>query len=521
MAAIARHFGGNPDRQRHVRAQIHQRTRKPAFGESGIRVTASATASARELSGGIAAFRIIQGGMGSGVSGWRLARAVSLAGQLGVVSGSGLDTLLVRQLQAGDHEGHLRRAMAAFPVQGVAERVLNRHFRVNGRGPAEPYDLLPLDGRADNRERQDLIVLAGFVEAWLAKEGHDRAVGLNLLTKIQMPNLATLYGAMLAGIDVVLMGAGIPRDIPAALDALALHHVARLRMDVVGSRPEDSPFLTFDPGLHGGAGLASLRRPYFLPIVSSNLLATAVVRKSTGRVDGLVIEAPTAGGHNAPPRGRLERNERGEPLYGERDAVDLARIRELGMPFWLAGGAGRPGKLAEAIASGAEGIQVGTLFAFCRESGLRDEYRRAVIDASLSGSVDVFTDAAASPTGFPFKVVQLPGTLSDDAMYEARERKCDLGYLRTAYVKDGRIGFRCPAEPVDAHVAKGGTREDTVGRRCLCNALLENVGYGQIRKDGRRELPLLTSGDELRALGVFLAGRTEYSARDVIDHLLA
>ena len=45
---------------------------------------------------------IIQGGMGAGVSSWRLARAVSSTGQLGVVSGTALDVILARRLQEGD-----------------------------------------------------------------------------------------------------------------------------------------------------------------------------------------------------------------------------------------------------------------------------------------------------------------------------------------------------------------------------------------------------------------------------------
>ena len=63
---------------------------------------------------------IIQGGMGVGVSNWVLAKAVSLRGQLGVVSGTCVDTLLVRRLQDGDEGGHMRRAMAAFPIPDVA-----------------------------------------------------------------------------------------------------------------------------------------------------------------------------------------------------------------------------------------------------------------------------------------------------------------------------------------------------------------------------------------------------------------
>ena len=79
--------------------------------------------------------RIIQGGMGVGVSGWRLARAASMGGALGVVSGTCIDTVLVRRLQDGDEGGHLRRAMSHFPVPEVSERILRRWFQPIGRAP--------------------------------------------------------------------------------------------------------------------------------------------------------------------------------------------------------------------------------------------------------------------------------------------------------------------------------------------------------------------------------------------------
>ena len=62
--------------------------------------------------------RVIQGGMGVGVSDWKLARSVSSMGALGVVSGTALDILMVRRLEQGDQCGHVRRALAAFPDQG-------------------------------------------------------------------------------------------------------------------------------------------------------------------------------------------------------------------------------------------------------------------------------------------------------------------------------------------------------------------------------------------------------------------
>ncbi len=85
-------------------------------------------------------FAIIQGGMGVGVSGWPLARAVAQLGQLGVVSGTGLAVVLARRLQDGDVGGHLRRAMAQFPVSGVADRVRDRYAAPAGRTAGAPTD---------------------------------------------------------------------------------------------------------------------------------------------------------------------------------------------------------------------------------------------------------------------------------------------------------------------------------------------------------------------------------------------
>ena len=158
--------------------------------------------------------------------------------------------------------------------------------------------------------------------------------------------------------------------------------------------------------------------------------------------------------------------------------VELEKIRALELPFWLAGSYGAVGKLAEALSLGAAGIQVGTAFAFCEESGIRPDLKQQVFQLSRAGKLRVFTDPLASPTGFPFKVVQLPGTLSDSQINSAaRERLCDLGYLRHAYRKaDGTIGYRCPAEPVEDFVRKGGTLEETHGRECVCNGLVATIG---------------------------------------------
>jgi NAD(P)H-dependent flavin oxidoreductase YrpB (nitropropane dioxygenase family) len=461
--------------------------------------------------------------MGVGVSDWVLAKAVSMRGQLGVVSGTALDSLFVRRLQDGDVGGHLRRAMDHFPIPEVSADILRKYFIAGGRAPDAAYKPVPMYRQVVSRVRHQLTMIANFCEVWLAKEGHDGPVGINLLTKVQMPNLGSLYGAMLAGVDYVLMGAGIPKEIPGALDRLAEHQPASIKLDVEGLARGESEHVAFDPREHWTeTEPPQLRRPFFLPIIASNSLATMLARKANGRVDGFIIEGPTAGGHNAPPRGELQINERGEPVYGERDVVDLGKIRELELPFWVAGGAGSPEKLAEVLEAGGAGVQVGTLFAYSKESGLRQVHKDRVLQESTEHPVEVLTDGRASPTGFPFKVVQLGGTISSEPVYQARERVCDLGYLRTAYkMESGRLDYRCPAEPVDTFVKKGGDAEETAGRKCLCNALMADIGYGQVRDGGEVEKPLLTSGDDLRGIQRFANGRAEYPAGDVINYLLS
>src|ERR1019366_10360222 len=186
--------------------------------------------------------RVIQGGMGVAVSNWRLANAVARAGRLGVVSCTVLDTVVVRRLQDGDPGGHMRRAIAAFPIPGVGEEVLKRYFKPAGRAPGEPYKNLPMYKQTVSAARQRVTVLANFVEVWLAKEGHDGPIGMNLPTKPQLPNLPSLYGAMLAGVAVVIMGAGIPREIPGVLDAFSEHRPARMRFDVEGLGRDEAEY---------------------------------------------------------------------------------------------------------------------------------------------------------------------------------------------------------------------------------------------------------------------------------------
>lgn len=450
---------------------------------------------------------IIQGGMGIAVSNWCLARAVAQCGELGVVSGTAMDTVLVRRLQDGDPGGHMRRALAAFPDQRMVAPILGKWFIPGGRVDGKPYRLKSLPTVEMSTEDEALLIVANFVEVYLAKEGHDGYVGINLLEKIQLPTLPSLFGAMLAGVDAVLMGGGIPLAIPGVLDALARMEPVELKLHLVSAATEQAHALRFDPTQFTSAAIQPLKRPQFLAVISSDILAKTLVRKASGSVDGFVVEHYTAGGHNAPPRR--------EGAYTERDVCNIEKLPALGKPFWLAGGCSSPERFQAAKAAGAHGIQVGTAFACTEESGILPAIKAEIIQRYRQKDLEVITDFQASPTGYPFKRVELKEQTTTEPC-----RVCDLGYLRHVFEKeDGSIAYRCPAGPTTRYLANGGTEEEAKGKHCLCNGLLATIGLGQIR-DGQPIPPLVTWGEDMSFLDAILEPQdSSFSVERLINYL--
>jgi nitronate monooxygenase len=403
----------------------------------------------------------------------------------------------------------------------MAERVLEAYFIPGGKPRDQAYVQTPMACLNLAREFTDLVIVANFVEVFLAKEDHDGLVGINYMEKVQLPSLPALLGAMLARVDVVLMGAGIPLSIPGVLDGLANWEPVSLRLQVENDALGQGHTLSFDPGRVASGECPNLNRPEFLAVVSSDVVAKSLLRKANGRVQGFVVENHTAGGHNAPPRSKCHHQDPPVREYGSRDVPDLAKIKALNRPFWLAGGYASPDRLKEARQAGAEGIQVGTAFAFCTESGILNWIKQAVIERQMKGTLKVLTDFQASPTGFPFKRIRLFPPAGQDQDRSKRKRICDLGHLRRLYWETkSQLGFRCPSEPVSAFVAKGGSRQETEGKRCLCNGLLATIGLGQ--PEGRaQELPIITAGADFSFLSRVLdRSRMSYSVRDVLGYLL-
>ena len=507
--------------------------------------------------------RVIQGGMGARISSWKLARSVSSRGELGITSGVAMDIVLIRELQQGDPAGIWRRSMAAFPDQDMVQRLMDKYFIEGGKADDVPFKPVPMWTIEPPQALVEATVVANFCEIWLAKHNDDSTptnhgfVGINCLTKIQLPNVPSLYGAMLAECDYVIMGAGIPMEIPGILDDLSENKDINYAIHTDGAEADDprtnfkfSPKEFWEAAGKPELATKDLPRPKFVPIVSSVLLAQSMLKRARGKgptkgIDGFVIELPTAGGHNAPPRGfrydpvakshNVALNERGEPIYGPKDEVDLQKFVKAckGLPFWLAGSYARPDKFQDVINVGGYGVQAGTLFALSEESGMADHTKQRILNEVAQGDLSVYTDPVASPTGFPFKVLELKGTLSEKENYDSRPRVCNLGYLRTPYAKDdGAIGYRCAAEPVKDWVRKGGEVEATIGRKCLCNALMSDAGVPQIspfKKEGSDERYveeiLVTMGDDVNAARKFMKqdenGRWSYSAADVVDYLVS
>jgi NAD(P)H-dependent flavin oxidoreductase YrpB (nitropropane dioxygenase family) len=380
----------------------------------------------------------------------------------------------------------------------------------------------------------ELLIATGFVEVWLAKEGHTGKIFINFLNKIELPLIYVMYGAMLAGVDGVIVGAGNPDGLPAVCKQLAQHAPVAHEISMLYRETGEEFKIAFDP-THVAGGKFTTRplvAPAFLAIVSMEDLVKVLAESESAPPDGFIIEHHTAGGHNANPIGPLVKDALGQPIYGARDEADLAAIRAVNIPFWLAGGYGSRSKLREALAAGANGVQTGTVFALAEESGMKPEYRSAILAALKNGvdDADLVRTTIFSPTGFSFKVVQLEGTLSEDDVYAGRRRVCDIGMLQMrGFNKPDEHGQRtlfqrCPAGPIETYIKKRGLERNTDERRCLCNGLLSCVGLGQVKEiQGElvEEPAIVTLGNHLDGVRrLSRQGQAHYYVQDVVADIL-
>jgi nitronate monooxygenase len=325
-------------------------------------------------------YPIIQGGMGVGVSLSPLARAVAREGGVGVISSAALDRL-------------------------VSKRTGKKHTT---------YE-------------------AAFEEVSQAK-AKGGVSGINIMVALVQDYEDSVKGAIDAGADIIISGAGLPLNLPAIQN----------------------------PG-----------ETALVPIVSS-ARALEIICKRWERLgyrpDGVVLEGPLAGGHLG---FKLEE------VFLESNKLEnlLPPVKETsekhgGFPVIVAGGIYTHDDITRFLKMGADGVQMGTRFLVTEESSASDNYKQAVIDA---GKEDILvTHQPGSPCGLPFMVIK-ESPMFQGALERKRKPLCNKGYVLRPD-REGRF-TQCLA------------RLDDGKAFCICNGLLSSAGYNPVRED-----PLYTVG---------------------------
>ncbi|MCL4490628.1 MAG: nitronate monooxygenase [Nitrospirae bacterium] len=323
---------------------------------------------------------IIQGGMGVGVSLSPLASAVAREGGLGIVSSACLDRLVSK------------RTGKKFNTYEAAYEEVSRAKAAGG------------------------------------------FAGINIMAALVRDYEDSVKGALDAGADAIISGAGLPLTLPAI------------------QPPKDTALI---------------------PIVSS-ARALDIICKKWGKIgyrpDAVVLEGPLAGGHLGFKMDQIDvESNRLENLLPP--VKDMA-VKYGDFPVIVAGGIYTHGDIVRFMEMGADGVQMGTRFLATEESSASEDYKNAVVGAK-DEDILVAHDPG-SPCGLPFRVIkQSPMFVS--ALKRLRPPKCDKGYVLLKD-KEGKFSV-CPAKASNEH------------HFCICNGLLSSAGYNPDKEE-----PLYTVG---------------------------
>ena len=274
---------------------------------------------------------------------------------------------------------------------------------------------------------------AAYEEISLSKI-KDGFVGINIMMALGRDYNNSVKGALDAGADAIISGAGLPLGLPAI------------------QPPKDTALI---------------------PIVSSARALDIICKKweKLGyRPDAVVLEGPLAGGHLGfrIDQVDLEAN-RLENLFPP--VKDMA-VKCGDFPVIVAGGIYTHEDIVSYMAMGADGVQMGTRFLATEESSASEAYKQAVVGAKEADIV--VAHRPGSPCGLPFRVIK-QSPMYQSSLKRLRTPKCDKGYV---LLKDSAGNFTiCPA------------KEDNENYFCICNGLLSSGGYNPDKEE-----PLYTVG---------------------------
>jgi nitronate monooxygenase len=375
---------------------------------------------------------IVQGGMGVGISAHRLAGTVAANNAVGT----------------------------------LASVDLRRHHP----------DLMARTTNIGSGEAAKAAINAANLEALDREIGAARriAAGAGLLA-VNVMRAVSEYAAYVrqaaaSGIDAIVVGAGLPLDLP----ELAADH----------------PKLALVPILSDARGIALVLKKW----------------ERKGRLpDAIVIEHPKhAGGH----LGAARIEDLDDPRFEFEQVIPEARalLRAMGaedkVPLIPAGGINTPQRVRELIALGASAVQVGTAFAVTEESDAHPEFKRVLAGAKAEDIVEFISVA-----GLPARAVRTPWLEN---------------YLRLAPKLQAKAAVRGPKRctMIFDCLAQCGLRDGIarIGQFCidhqLAAALRGDVASGLFfRGDGK--LPFGSQIRPVRELIAFLLGETDAAARPV------
>lgn len=150
------------------------------------------------------------------------------------------------------------------------------------------------------------------------------------------------------------------------------------------------PVISFTFGLPSAETVAALQRAGSIVLSTLTTPDEARAAKAVG-VDGVIAQAPVAGGHSA----TFDPYREVTPV----DGADLiASIRaEVDLPIIAAGGVDGPGEVARLLGAGAESVAVGTLLLRADEAGTSLTHRAALANPAFTDTTmtRVFTGRPA------------------------------------------------------------------------------------------------------------------------------
>lgn len=374
---------------------------------------------------GKAVLPIVQGGMGVGISAHRLAGAVAACNAVGTLSSVDLrrhhPDLMEASLAAGKKGPAAKEAINAANLQALDREIGAARELAQGRG----------------------------------------LLAVNVMRAVS-EYAPYVRQACESGIDIVVVGAGLPLDLP--------------------ELTSEFPRVAIVPILSDARGVALILKKW----------------ERKGRLpDAIIIEHPgLAGGHLGAARVEDLADARFdfETVLPEARALLRALGAEDRVPLIAAGGVNSPERLRELLALGASAVQLGTAFAVTEESDADPVFKRVLAGAQPEDIVEFISVA-----GLPARAVRTPWL---DRYLEMAKRLQEKVALRAAPRERCQMAFDC--------LAQCGLRDGIAkfGQFCidhhLAAALRGDLNVGLFFR-GAGRLPF---GSEIRPV------------RDLIDYLM-